>query len=189
MSVHFYQAMKALTCLFSILAMAATITTSAQHPQTRSEIAEDIPLGEAIREANEQFSAVQPLTVEEVIAAVRTIRSKHPDISEAIHRVYMRIVEEQVLPRGVYFSRLAVLRTDTEHFEVDWKDLTLTALPPGSKDPQIGYGFNYRIRARFISSRPLTEQEKADQKKRIGMVEQAAPHEPPPRGSASDTQD
>ncbi len=51
--------------------------------------------------------------------------------------------------------------TDTEHFDVDWKDLTLTALPPGSRDPEIGYGFNYRVRARFISSRPLTEQEKA----------------------------
>ena len=146
----------------------------------RADIGEDIPLAEAIRRANTQFPDLQPLTAAEVIAAVKMIKREHPDISEAIHRIYIRSVEEGVLPRGVYFSRIPVLVTNTEHFDVDWKDLTLTALPPGSKDPEIGYGFNYRVRARFISSRPLTEHEKADQKKLKEMVEQVAPHEPPP---------
>jgi hypothetical protein len=181
--------MKVLTCLFTILAIAAPIAATPLDPHMRADVAEDIPLAEGIRRANGQFSDVQPLTVEEVIAAVKAMKLEHPDVSEAIFGIYMRIVEEQVLPRGVYFSRIPVLQTDTEHFDVDWKDLTLTALPPGSKDPVIGYGFNYRVRARFISSRPLTEQEQARQKELMDKVEPVAPHEPPPRASVSDPLD
>ena len=113
------------------------------------------------------------------------IRQEHPDISEAVHKIYMRIIKEEVLPSGMYFSRLPVLETGTEHFDVDWKDLTLTAQLPGTKDPEIGCGYNYRVRARSVSSRPLAAQEKARQKNLTEKVELVAPIEPPPRGSAS----
>lgn len=181
--------MNTLICPLTILAMAVSLAAAPDDTQIRADISEDIPLTEAIQRANTQFPDLQPLTAAEVIAAVKMIKREHPGMSEAIHRIYLRIVEEGVLPRGVYFSRIPVLETETDHFDVDWKDLTLTALPPGTKDPVIGYGFNYRVRARFIASRPLTEQEKADRMKRKGMVERAVPHEPATRVSASNAQD
>ncbi len=98
--------MKALSCLLTVLTITACMGAPPENPQIRADIGEDIPLAEAIRRANTQFPDLQPLTAAEVIAAVKMIKQEHPDISEAIHRIYMRIVEEGVLPRGVYFSRI-----------------------------------------------------------------------------------
>ena len=123
----------------------------------RADIDKDIPLAEAIRRANKQFPDVQPLTQEEVIAAVRAIKLEHPEIKEAIYEIYQRVIKERVLPKDMYFSHIPAWHTEHGHFEVDWKDLTLRPLPVGTEGEKIG--FNYRIRARFISSRPLTEAE------------------------------
>jgi len=139
----------------------------------RADIAEDIPLPEAIQRANAQFPDIQPLTAAEVIAAVKLIKLNHPDISAPVEKAYMRIVNEGVLPRGMYFDRIQGMETGTEHFDVDWKDLIFTALPTGTKDAEIGYGFSYRVRARLISSRPLTEQEKTTQRETRQLIEHA----------------
>lgn len=160
---NFCNDMKTLTSLISILAITSA-NALAQDPQIRADINKDIPLAEAVQRANVQFPDVQPLTEQGVVAAVKRIRAKHPDITEAVHDIYMRVIRERVLPRGMYFSRLTVMTTDSDHFDVDWKDLRLTALPAGTKDPMIGYDFNYRIRARYISSRPLTEGERKAQR-------------------------
>jgi hypothetical protein len=121
----------------------------ADDPEMRADIEKDIPLAEALRRANQQFPDAQPLTEEEVIAAVRNIRQKHPDIPEDFYKTYQRVVNEQVLPRGMYFSQIRGWQTELGHFDVDWKDLTLITLPIGSEGPC----FNYRIRARFVSSK------------------------------------
>ena len=120
----------------------------AEDTQMRADIEKDIPLAEALRQANQQFSDTQPLTEEEVVAAVRNIKQVHPDIPEDFYKTYQRVVNEHVLPRGMYFSHIPGWDTDRGHFKVDWKDLTLITLPVGSKGPC----FNYRIRARFIAS-------------------------------------
>ncbi len=125
-----------------------TSPSPAEDPAIREDIDKDIPLAEALRRANQQFPDAQPLTEEEVIAAVRNIKQKHPDIPEDFYRTYQRVVNEHILPRGMYFSQIRGWQTELGHFDVDWKDLTLITLPVGSKGPC----FNYRIRARFISS-------------------------------------
>ena len=118
--------------------------------QMRPDIEKDIPLAEAIARANKQFPDTTPLKEEEVIAAVRNLKQKHPEIPDAFYQAYQRVIKERVLPRGMYFSQITGWDTEQGHFEVDWKDLTVITLPVGSKGPI----FNYRIRARFISARP-----------------------------------
>jgi hypothetical protein len=137
----------------------------------RPDIDQDIPLAEAIRRANEQFPDAQPLTEDEVIAAVQAIKLKHPDIKEDIYETYMRVARERVLPKNMYFSLITSWSTQYGVFRVDWKDLTLRGRAataeeseeilskvPGNlkvsrKEFRVG-GFNYRIRARFVSSQP-----------------------------------
>ena len=120
----------------------------AKDPQMRADIEKDIPLVEGLQRVNQQFPSAQPLTEEEVVAAVRNIKQAHPDIPEAFYTTYQRIVKERVLPKGMYFSHISGWDTDLGHFDVDWRDLTLITLPVGSKGPC----FNLRIRARFVSS-------------------------------------
>jgi hypothetical protein len=55
----------------------------------------------------------------------------------------------------MYFGHIPAWQTEHGRVEVDWKNLTLTSLPVGTKDESIGYGFNYRIRGGFISARSL----------------------------------
>jgi hypothetical protein len=161
------RSMKTFVIFFTtIVGLMLPALALAQDKEMRADIEKDIPLVEAIRRVNEQYPDVQPLTEQEVVAAVQAIKLQHPDIKEAIYKIYQRVAKEKVLPRGMYFSRIPGWHTQYGHFEVDWKDLTLTSLPVGTKDEKIGSGYNYRIRARFISSRPLTESEQKAMKER-----------------------
>lgn len=190
--------MKTLAYFFMIVALALTALAQAQTREIRADIEQDIPLAEGIRRANEQFPDAEPLTEQEVIAAVQAIKLKCPEIEATTYEVYQRVVQERVLPKGMYFSRITAWHTPDGHFVVDWKDLTLQGRHVAMTDEQKGEllkkvfgvnstkftpvipnqgvvlgGFNYRIRARFISSQPLTEGE-AKAKKDKG-VEQGAP--------------
>jgi len=144
--------------VFAITLLFIPLTVNADSyaiPAMREDIEHDIPLADAIKEANERYPSRQPLTEDEVIAAVRAMKLKDPDISEAIYKIYQRVANERILPRGMFFSHIGMWTTEYGHFVVDWKDLSLMPLPPGTKDPDIGYGYNYRIRARFISWEPV----------------------------------
>jgi len=102
------------------------------------------------------------LTEEEVIAGVRAIKFNDPKITEAIYEIYQRVAKERVLPKGMYFSQIQSWGPSEEGymFTVDWKDLTFTSLPFGTKDEKIGYGYSYRLSARFLSSHQLTKEER-----------------------------
>jgi hypothetical protein len=165
---QYHKFMKTLLYIITILGVASLTLV---HAQMRADMDKDIPLAEAILQANEQFPDVQPLTEEEVIAAVRAIKLEFPDIKESVYQIYQRVVNERVLPKGMYFSHIPAWHTKYGHFEVDWKDLTLDSVHAGIKGEKPGYGFNYRIRARFISSRPLTEAEAKEMRERAKMVE------------------
>ena len=146
----------------SLLYLAILILTTfpaKAAPDIRSDLEKDIPLSTAVERFNRQYPDANPLTEDEVMAAVRTIRSEYPKIDPATYRIYERVLTERVLPRGMYFSHLGTWITPEGHFKVDWKDLTLTPMPSSLNGERIESGFNYRIRARFISSRPLTEAE------------------------------
>jgi hypothetical protein len=86
----------------------------------------------------------------------------------AAYQIYKRVVRERVLPRGMSLERISQYTLAKEHVvvTVDWTGLKLMPIPDGAKDPKIGYkdpeigfGYTYRIRSRFISSRPMTEEE------------------------------
>jgi hypothetical protein len=147
--------------------VASILLTLASHAADMQPLAKDIPLAEGIEKANEMFPDLQPLTEQEVIAAVKAIKLKHPDIKQDVYDTYMRVVNEHVLPKGMYFSRITSWNTEYGQFQVDWKDLCLAGriataderkellskMPSGMKvggEIRVG-GFGYRIRARFVS--------------------------------------
>jgi hypothetical protein len=163
--------MKSIITFITVAFLALTASVRAQNNGVRSDIDKDIPLAQAIERVNEQFPDSQPLTEEEVVAAVRAIKLKHPDIKDETYELYMRIVKERVIPRDMYFSRTTGWDTRYGKFQVDWKDLCLRGRVATdaeredliSKFPdkpvanagsiRVG-GFSYRIRARFVSSQP-----------------------------------
>jgi hypothetical protein len=153
------------TLVYVLILLAVSIPKQAQ-AQMRPDIDQDIPLAKAIKQANRDFPDLQPLTEDEVIAAVRAIKIHDSRISDAVYKVYQRVVKERVLPRGMYFSHIPRWQTKYGHFEVDWKDLTFDPEHAGIKELRPGTGYNYRIRARFISSRPLTEKEAKEMRDR-----------------------
>ncbi|HXJ56675.1 MAG TPA: serine/threonine-protein kinase [Verrucomicrobiae bacterium] len=129
---------------------ALSTREEAQNKEVQPDPYKDIPLDEAIRQANKRFPSAEPLTEDEVVAAIQAIKLKHRDIKEDIYQRYMRVVRERVLPKEMYFSQMTSWSTKYGVFQVDWKDLHLD-LPEG--------GFNYRIRARFVSSEPPIDRE------------------------------
>jgi len=130
-------------------------------------ITTEIPLEKAVAAFNAKYPDANPLTSDEVIAAIRSWNRTEMPVSDEVLAVYQRVVKKRILPRGMYLSRIGILQDSEYRYEVDWKDLTLTSLPEGTKDPAIGFGYNYRIRARFISSRPLTDKEKKEAEEEI----------------------
>jgi len=136
-----------------------------QGTEIRADIDKDIPLAQAIEQANARYRDVQPLTEEEVVAAVRAIKLKSPNIPDPIYKIYQRVVEERVLPKGMYFSHIPGWINEYGNYIVDWKDLTLHGDYAGTTDMKPGTLFNYRIRARFISSSSYVPQ----QDRRIGV--------------------
>ena len=128
--------------------------------QGRKDIDQDIPLARAISRANLEFRNEEPLTEEEVIAAIRDIKARHPDMEEAVRRVFERVAKERMLPKGMSFSHISGWETDTDYHHVDWQDLQLDYKAAGIKDAKKGAGFTFRIRNVILSSRPLSEEEK-----------------------------
>ncbi len=153
--------------------LESSASAQAEDRELRPDIDKDIPLAEAVRRVNEQFPDAQPLTEDEVVAAVRAIKLTQPDIKEDTYEQYMRVVKERVLPKEMYFSRTTAWNTQYGLFQVDWKDLTIrghvaTAAEKAevmsklsknvtfaAKELRVG-GFTYRIRARFVSSTEQT---------------------------------
>jgi hypothetical protein len=114
------------------------------------------------------FPDRQPLTEDEVIAAVKAIKLTHPDIKPEVFDTYMRVVKERVLPKGMYFGHITSWSTEYGRFQVDWKDLCLegrvateqerkemlSKMPSGMKRWRVKYGSAASaigFRARFVS--------------------------------------
>ncbi len=139
-----------------------------QRPEfIRQDIDRDIPLRAAVQRANLHYRAFWastdaadhlPLTEEEVVAAVMQIRAKHPDLENSLQSIYQRVVDEHVLPKGMYFEQFTgeVWKEDATAVVVDRVDLAIAAQPWwGSKDPDVGQHWSYRVRERFV--RPLSK--------------------------------
>ncbi len=122
-------------------------------PGRRGNIDQPMLLAEAIKAFNEAHPDPSPLTVDEVVAAIRSIKVAHPDIHPWIYEQYQRVADEKVLLPGFYLSRMTTLASEGWLYSVDWRDLTFDLLDSHKPPPDFkGWGFNYRIRARFISA-------------------------------------
>jgi len=138
-------------------------------PDARPDLDKPIALAKAVEEFNKKYPDNNPLTEAEVIAAVRQIRRRHPNIPDEIFELYQKVVEERVLPPGFYLSHMSLLIDGDWEYEVDWKDLTLEVLPQHKLPPELKLkGFNYRIRARFISSKPRGSNDTGQVGQRLG---------------------
>ena len=63
-----------------------------------------------------------------MIAAVRSIKVTHPDLPESVFRVFQRVGDERLLPKGMYFSHTAKFRTASGEIEVDSRPSDAIAL-------------------------------------------------------------
>jgi hypothetical protein len=134
--------MKTLTLL---LVHSLLLTSAFADIPQRANLDQDMPLSEALAEANKHYPPGLPLTEDEVVAAIDNIKLKHPTIPDDLLAVYQRIAKERVLPKGVYFSHITgfIPRPGSIRYIVDWRDLTLDGK------------YNYRIRARYVSRDPV----------------------------------
>ena len=166
--------MKVLAILLTLSFFSVAVSVPAEDKQIRPDIDKDIPLAEAIQRSNEQFPDAQPLTEAEVITAVRAMKMTCPDLPDEIRNVYLRVVQERVLPKDMYFSQIT--RWNTEHglFRVDWRDLSFRGRIANAEEKaaillknsrpnvivngpvRVG-GFGYRIRTRFVSTEEPNE--------------------------------
>jgi len=154
--------MKTITALLTLIVLALP---SMAQPQMKP-LDKDIPLAEGIHQANALFSDMQPLTEQEVIAAVKAIKLTNPDMKQDIYDTYIKVVKDRVLPRGMYFNRITAWNTEYGRFQVDWMDLcleghvataeekqaALSKMPANmtvSGEVRVG-GFEYRLRSQFI---------------------------------------
>jgi hypothetical protein len=158
--------MKTFATLTALLALAF----SGLAQQDMPPFDKDIGLSEGVRLANKHFPNLQPLTDQEVIAAVKAIKLTHPDIKEEVYDQYIRVVRDHVLPKGMSFRRTSSWSTSQGRFEVDWLDLCLEGrlanaeertkiLSKVPSDFKITGeihvdGFSYRLRAKFVSPIP-----------------------------------
>ena len=162
--------------LVIVLLVVAGVTLSYAESQEEMlrmfdrDVTKEMPPAEAVANFNQKYPDANPLTEEEVVASIRGWDRKAHPVNNATYALYLRVAEERILPRGMYFSRIPELRDSEYVYEVDWKDLTLISIPQDQKDPEIGFGYNYRIRARFISSRPLTAKEKEERKNQLKQL-------------------
>ena len=69
------------------------------------------------------------------------------EIPPEIYSQYMRVVEDRILPAGMYLSDIGIYLSNGIYYTVDWRDLTLE-----SKS-------NHRIRPRFLSSKHQIQEE------------------------------
>jgi hypothetical protein len=167
LSFNHIKYMKTFAALFTFIILA--LPSAAQ--QQMKPLDKDIPLSEGIQQANAFFPDIQPLTEQEVIAAVKAIKIMHPDIKTNIYQIYMRIVTDRVWPKGMYFGRIMNWTTQYGMTHVDWLDICLKAeqpLTPEEREEALASlpkdvvvvdpnnmkkgGFGYRIRSRFVSS-------------------------------------
>jgi hypothetical protein len=141
----------------------------------RSDIEKPVALAKAVEEFNKKYPDKNPLTEDEVIAAVRQIRRAHPGIPEDVFQLYQKVVAERILPPGFYLSRMTRLIDGDWEYEVDWKHLTFEVLPQHKFPPELKLsGFNYRIRARFISCKPRSSNDRTQAMQQIQLRLQEA---------------
>jgi hypothetical protein len=117
------------------------------------------PLADAVRAFNAEAAedpigkTQPPLTEDEVIAALRGIMRELTPMTDEVYNTYQKIAETRTLPprAELHFTTGWVPRLEGFHFTVWWADLSIMTGEHA--------GYNYRLRDRKISSRPLTEEE------------------------------
>ncbi len=151
---------------FSIFTLVFTDSIDALEPDPNAVSGTHVALSKALTDFNFSYPDNNPLTEEEVIAAIRNMKSTYPEMSDEMFEFFQQVVDKRVLPEGMEFQRSDSLISHGYFFEVDWKDLVWKTPTKGKPHPELGWGFTLRIRERFISSREMTDEEKAEMERR-----------------------
>lgn len=122
------------------------------------------PLEEAVRQFNAMTASQKigkdepPLTVDEVVAAIRGWIPSEIPVQPEILKIYQEIAESRILPPGAELrATIRWIGYNDYHFDVWWVDLRVGPVQRAQRDPVLGYGYVFRIRDRKIHSRPMTE--------------------------------
>jgi hypothetical protein len=118
------------------------------------------PLTDAVRAFNAEAAenpigkTQPPLTEDEVVAAIRGILRELTPMTDEVYNAYQKVAETRTLPprATLHFTTDWVPRLEGFHFTVWWADLSIMTGEHA--------GYNYRLRDRKISSRPLTDDER-----------------------------
>ena len=89
------------------------------------DITKEIRLAEAVAAFNQEYPDPNPLTEDEVIAAIRNWKKDLHPVPDAIHALYLQVAEKRVLPRGMYFKRIAGLRDLPSRHEEQIRNLEI----------------------------------------------------------------
>jgi len=96
-----------------------------------------------------------PLTVDEVVAAIRGWIRKTVPVDDNVYEEYLRIAETKMLPEGATLTQCTSWAGYNNHvFDVWWIDLNIKL---GEHS-----GYTFRIRDQKIRCRPMTEAERAE---------------------------
>lgn len=154
------------TFAFVFVILSVALTFRAEEPAAVKRLL----LEEAVDKFNQKSQETKigkdqpPLTVDEVIAAIRAWDRKKIPASDKVYEAYQKIAESRVLPDKAEFDFMTGFTNDRFEFDVWWVNLSI------STGPKSGYGF--RIREQILSSRPLTiENDVLNVPKRVNPAE------------------
>ncbi len=140
--------------LFNVLLTKVHADLSAFDGQKR-----DTPIAAAVAEFNRLAASnpigktQPPLTVDEVIAAIRGFTAEEHPHSEVFLPQFKKMAQTGIIPAGCHLSFICGWTPNKDYdYVVWWIDLFVGR---ENADPAQGsYGYNYRLRAQMISSQP-----------------------------------
>jgi hypothetical protein len=111
-----------------------------------------------LKEFNDQYPDIQPLTTAEIKAAVNDMQSIKS--FDKINPYFKKLITDALVPDGVYISYMNQWYEDGICYDIE----LITICYETSKKEQTRYemagNYSHSIRQKYISSRPMTEKEK-----------------------------
>lgn len=149
--------------LFAVAASCCYATANDTDRRAGVVFDEPTALNHAVAQFNAQVNRVSeigrtqpPLTVDEIVAAIRAWDTKQNPIQPELHAIFEMITETRTLPPGSEIDVTTGWNPGRGYrYTVWWVNLNVSAPNPDKEDSRVGYA--YRIRDRKLSSRPSGE--------------------------------
>lgn len=153
------------TRVFFALLVAWCVCATADDAERRAgvDFMKQTTLGDAVKQFNAQVNRTSdlgreqpPLTVDELVAAIRAWDTEKNPIVPELHAVFHSIAETGKLPSGSHLDYSTGWDPGRGYQFTVWRvNLSISAPHPTKADSRIGYTF--RVRDRIISSRQSEE--------------------------------